>query len=933
MKKAVNTNIYREFRNTKKRLISIIVLIFLGVLVFVGLKSSGGDIRKTALDNIHKSNLADSFVMSNVGLDQFDIAIIKRNSNIEKLELVHSSDMMIKNSNDAIRVMNIPDEISKLELVEGRFPEKDGQILLDRRLSSDYKLGEQIFFDENKLDNKTYLKKKQYTITGFVNSMEYIDSFNLGYSTAGNGKLKFISYVRDSEFDMNFYSMAKIKYDTPNYDGNKTTKSNEYDFSKEYRNFVEVNNKQLKRELSKNADERLEKFNKNSFDTFAENEKNILEEKNDLDAKKRELVLLHEHLKKLENEFLSKDFNNSSEVEAFSSRMNDIRAKITKTKTFIKNNKEIIEAKWEYIQERIKELNDRLKAIANVNYSVMSRDDYIVNYSTYWDGSYKIDSLSNAFPVFFFAVALLVTLSTMIRMVDEQRLFMGMMKAMGYSDIDIIKKYIYYGLFSGATGWFFGMFFGAFILPKIIFISYGHNYIFKDVSIVVYWRYIFEALLLSLIGTTFVSIFVAMRELNNKPVDLFGKKVPKHGSKIMLERIRFIWSKMSFNSKVTARNIFRYKVRMMMTVLGVSGCTALLVIGMGIKDSISGVSDIQYKQISKYDIISIYNNNMSDENSDKYKEKILHYENVSYVVPIFSEKVSIKLNDGSKDTANIFVTKEKNDFYKLINLRDRKTKKAMKISDIDVVITEKLNNLILESKIANTSVENKKLTVYTEEDKTIDLKLNTNTEWYTGHNIFMSEKYYEKVFGKKYKENAFLVKLKNPTDKNIDNISKKIMATNGTTYLMTSKDNASMINSALDGLNFIVFVMIICSLMLAYTVLYNLTNINISERKVELATIKVLGFYPKEVSLYIFKETFLLTIMGIFVGIVLGTGMHHYIIQNLTPNDTMFLQGITITNIIFSMILTIIFALIVMRIMHTNINDIEMLDSLKSNDQ
>ncbi|MDY4560589.1 MAG: FtsX-like permease family protein [Peptostreptococcus porci] len=933
MKKAVNTNIYREFRNTKKRLISIIVLIFLGVLVFVGLKSSGGDIRKTALDNIHKSNLADAFVMSNVGLDQFDIATIKRNSNIEKLELVHSSDMMIKNSNDAIRVMNIPAEISKLELVEGRFPEKDGQILLDRRLSSDYKIGEQIFFDENELDNKTYLKRKQYTITGFVNSMEYIDSFNLGYSTAGNGKLKFISYVRDSEFDMDFYSMAKIKYDLTSYKGDKITKSNEYDFSKEYRNFVEVNNKQLKRELSKNADERLEKFNKNLFDTFAENEKTILEEKKNLDAKKKDLVSLQEQLKKLENEFLSKDFNNSSEVESFSNKMNDIRAKITKTKTFIKNNKEIIEAKWEYIQERKKELNDRLKAIANVNYSVMSRDDYIVNYSTYWDGSYKIDTLSNAFPVFFFAVALLVTLSAMIRMVDEQRLFMGTMKAMGYSDIDIIKKYIYYGLFSGTTGWFFGMLFGAFILPKIIFISYGHNYIFKDVSIVVYWSYIFEALLLSLIGTTFVSIFVAMRELNNKPVELFGKKVPKHGSRILLERIAFVWNKMSFNSKVTARNIFRYKVRMMMTVLGVSGCTALLVIGMGIKDSISGVSDIQFKQLSKYDIISIYNNNMSDENSDKYKDKILHYENVSYVVPIFSEKVSIKLNDGSKDTVNIFVTKEKNDFYKLINLRDRKTKKTLEISDLDVVITEKLYNLILESKIANTSIENKKLTIYTEEDEAIDLKVNNNTEWYTGHNIFMSEKYYEKAFGKKYKENAFLVKLKNPTDKNIDNISKKIMATSGTTYLVTSKDNASMINSALDGLNFIVFVMIICSLMLAYTVLYNLTNINISERKVELATIKVLGFYPKEVSLYIFKETFLLTIMGIAVGIALGTGMHHYIIQNLTPNDTMFLQGITITNIIFSMILTIIFALIVMRIMHTNINDIEMLDSLKSNDQ
>ncbi|SFE43267.1 ABC transporter permease [Peptostreptococcus sp. D1] len=933
MKKAVNTNIYREFRNTKKRLISIIVLIFLGVLVFVGLKSSGGDIRKTALDNIYKSNLADAFVMSNVGLDQFDISTIKSNSNIKKLELVHSSDLMIKNSNDAIRVMNIPAEISKLELVEGKFPEKAGQILLDCRLKNDYKIGEQIFFDENSLYNKTYLKSKRYTITGFVNSMEYIDSFNLGYSTAGNGKLKFISYVKDSEFDMDFYSMAKIKYDIASYEGDKITKSSEYDFSKEYRNFVEVNNKQLKRELSKNAYKRLEKFNKNSLDTFAENEKNILEEKMALDAKKRDLALLQEQLKKLENEFLSKAFNNSSEVESFSKRLNDIRDKITKTKTFINNNKNTIEAKWEYIQGRRKDLNDSLKAIANVKYSVMGRDDYIVSYSTYWDGSYKIDTLSNAFPVFFFAVALLVTLSTMIRMVDEQRLFMGTMKAMGYSDIDIIKKYVYYGLFSGTIGWFFGMLFGAFVLPKIIFISYGHNYIFKDASIVVYWRYIFEALLLSLTGTTFVSIFVAMRELNNKPVELLGKKAPKHGSRILLERITFVWHKMSFNNKVTARNIFRYKIRMMMTVLGVSGCTALLVIGMGIKDSISGVSDIQFKQLSKYDIISIYNNHMSNEDSDKYKDKILHYENVSYVVPIFSEKVSIKLNDGSKDTANIFVTKGKNDFYKLINLRDRKTKKTLKISDLDVVVTEKLYNLMLENKIANTSVENKQLTVYTEEDKAIDLKLNTNTEWYTGHNIFMSEKYYEKAFGKKFKENAFLVKLKNPTDKNIDNISKKIMAINGTSYLVTSRDNAGMINSALDGLNFIVFIMIICSLMLAYTVLYNLTNINISERKVELATIKVLGFYPKEVSMYIFKETFLLTIMGIAVGVVLGAGMHHYIIQNLTPNDTMFLQGITIKNIVFSMILTIIFALIVMRIMHTNINDIDMLDSLKSNDQ
>lgn len=934
MKRAINTNIRREFHSTKRRFFSIITLIFLGVFVFIGLKVSGNDIRMTALNYYEKINLADSFVISNIGISDEDINIIKEDKNIESYELSYMIDLVIKNSGDSIRIMSIPKKISKIDLIKGTYPVASDEILIDNRLVNDYKLGDRIILTDNLGEKTSKLKNNDYKIVGFVNSGEYIDSFNLGNSNTGNGKLKSIAYVKENEFDMPVYSIAKIKYQRNN---NRF----DYEFSDEYKNNIEKNNDALRYNLLKNKVNKLQEFKRKSYKKIDDEDKNIERERAEFVHKKNEITLLENKLKNLESEFNSKDLNSDIEVNSYIEKIKIIRDKITEYKSFVDNNEILNNLKYHHTKKYIKDSKKELEHINELSYNVMSRDEYIINYSMYRDGSYKLDTLSNLFPVFFFAVALLVTLSTMLRMVDEQRAYMGILKSMGYSEISIIKKYIYYGLLSSLIGCIFGVAFGMKILPDIIFISYSHNFIFTQLITDFNYIYAMEAIILSLFCTTLAAIFVAKKELKNKPIQLLTKKVPKSGSRIVLEKIKFIWNRMSFNNKVTARNIFRYKIRMMMTILGVSGCTALLIIGIGIKDSISSISDIQFKEISKYDIVAVYDKNMPSDKIDEYKLRIIDFEEIDDIMPIHSERLKLKSSDKSIEYVNIFAPSDKNKFRDFIELRNRKTKKNIKLEDDKAIITEKLYQDLIKNKNQNNKKVhshnydnninyNDNLILKDDNNKIINIKYEDNTEWYTGHNVFISKKNYEKTFKKRFDENAFLIKLKEPNDKNINLISKKIVKLPASKYIMTSIDNSSMIDSALDGLNFVVIVMIISSLLLAYVVLFNLTNINITERMTELSTIKVLGFYPKEVSMYIFKETIILTCIGILVGIILGAEMHQYIIQNLSPNDTMFIQGISIKNIVLSSILTLIFAIIVMRTMHSVINNVDMLDSLKS---
>lgn len=937
-KYAIDINIKREFKDSKSRFISIIALIFLGVFVFMGLKVSGSNIRNTAMNYFKKYNLADSIVISNVGLENRDIKIVENYKNIKEVEPVHSEDLMLKNSEESIRVFSVPNKISKYELVAGREIKNNNEILLDLRLCNKYNIGDNIILVDNSgKEPEDKLKKGKYILVGFVNSTEYIDKENLGQSLSSDGKLDAIAYIKKEQFLSKNYSMVRIKY-----------KLRDKNIDKNYSQNVKKYNEELLEELKSIEEDRYIEFKNGTISKIENERKKVQNKKNNLDKTEKELENLNREKISAELSFGNSNFIDQAQVDNEQNDIDYIKEKIETKRRYINKNKKNIDLEYKYINKILDKETLKFEKIKEVNYQIFDREEYITNYFSYIDGSYRLDTLSNIFPVFFFSVALLVTLSTMMRMVDEQRNYLGLLKALGYSKISIMKKFIIYGFISGFIGCILGVVLGQELLSRIVFGAYSNNYIFDNVDTKIYPVYIFISFAVSLSCTVVSSIYVANKELKSKPIQLMMKKSPKKGSRLLIEKIPFIWNKMSFNNKVTARNIFRYKIRMMMTILGVAGCTALLVMGIGIRDSISGILNRQFGNISKYDLLMVYDTNSRNFELESLNKVLKKEKNIKSVEKIKYDRVKIILKNKLKQKASIMVINNPKSFNNYIRISTR-DKKAITLNDNSVIINEKLEYLLdnndsinffsryknyIKEKFnhySNGDYINSKNSIIVENDKSqrFDVKYQHSSEWYLGHNMYMTPYMYKKIFKQDYIANAYIIKLKDNSDYKISSLSKKVLNESATKFVVSSDENKGMIKSTLDGLNYAVLIMIVCSLVLAYVVLYNLTNINISERKSELSTIKVLGFYPKEVTMYIFKETIVLTVFGILLGFILGTVMHKYIIYVLPPDDTMFIPEIRAINYIVSALLTFLFSTIVMFTMHKKINKVNMVDAMK----
>ena len=551
------------------------------------------------------------------------------------------------------------------------------------------------------------------------------------------------------------------------------------------------------------------------------------------------------------------------------------KKKLDESEEKLKEGQKAIEENKEKLAEGRKEIEEKEKSTLNdlneCNYYVFDRTDN-PGYSGYKDSINSLDSIASVLPVFFFIVAVLICLTTMTRMVEEKRIEIGTMKALGYGDFEISLKFVIYAALASILGCLLGI----------------------------------------------------LVELKNKPANLMRPKAPKLGKKILLERITPIWKRLNFNQKVTFRNIFRYKQRMLMTIFGIAGCMALLVTGFGLKDSNTGMVEKQFDKLWKYETMVVFGDNPTETEIEKYNETLKELPGYENNLRMHQESVTFSKEGMNKQTVSLYVPENKDELDKFILLNDRISGEKYEIPDEGVIINEKLGKLLGVS-IGDT------ITFKDENNNPHEVKVKEIAENYLMHSMYMSPSYYEKAFGKKAIYNTDLINF-DKSKINEDEISSKLMECKDVVNVtMTSQIEKTTKESAAN-MNIVMLVIILSAGSLAFVVLYNLNNINVSERIRELSTIKVLGFFDDEVTMYILRENIILTLLGILSGSVLGKILHAFIIRTSETDTMMMYPKIHISSYIFSALITILFTVIVMILMHVKLRKVNMIDALKSNE-
>ena len=659
-----------------------------------------------------------------------------------------------------------------------------------------------------------------------------------------------------------------------------------------------------------------EKKLKETKATLEASEKKIANEKTKLKSSEK---LAEEKFKKAEEELYQRE----NQIEEAKLELKENKAKLKTELNKAKKELQEAEEKIADGEEKIKDAKKQIKKIEKPTLYILDRDSH-QSFVEYEGCANSIDALAKIFPVFFFAVAALVCLTTMTRMVDEQRINIGTLKGLGYKTSQISKKYILYALIACLTGSILGLAIGFSVFPTVIFFAYGMMYSIENIVYVFSIPIAIGITSLALIIITLSAYMACRKELKETPAILMRPKAPKSGKRILLERVPFIWNRFSFISKVTVRNIFRYKKRFLMTVLGIAGCTALILTGFGIKDSIEMILTGQYGTLFKYDMSLVIQSDMTDKQIYELRESLSNTAEINKYEFFSYENGDIKVNNTTKEIT-IVVPENLEKMDKFIHLQDRKTQNPIELNNKGIVLTEKIARDLGVK--AGDEIE-----LINSDDKKAKIKVSHITENYISHYAYISPENYIKLFEKDLDFNRVIGILNNPSVKIEDKLSKKLFdieTIDGITFNTASKET---FHNTIKNLNYVVLIMIISAGALAFVVLYNLTNVNISERIREIATIKVLGFYDKEVSAYIYRENIILTIIGTVVGLGLGTILHKFIMVTVEIQSMMFGRVIDMSSYFIAAVLTIVLSLFVNLAMFYKLRNVKMVESLKSVD-
>lgn len=566
--------------------------------------------------------------------------------------------------------------------------------------------------------------------------------------------------------------------------------------------------------------------------------------------------------------------------------------------------------KMEKISDAISKLKD--------SYIVTDRST-IQSYAEFKMDAERIDKIGNIVPVIFYIVAALVSLTTMTRMVEEQRTLIGTYKAIGYSRYKIAMRYIWYALLATVTGSLFGGLIGNYLLPRVVINAYKMLYpnLYKVVT-PIQWEHCLTAILISIICVIGATVASCMRSLRTSAAELMRPAAPKNGKRIFLERIPFLWKHMNFTWKSVARNIIRYKKRIFMTIFGICGCMSLLLTGYGIKDSIRSIVDIQYSKLHKYDMLVKHGAAVKPEEAQAL-EQIFTDEKIESYLNFYASSVKVS-NEKKEISSSVYVTDDFEEFKKYISFGETKQQAKITLSADGVVITKKL------AKLLNVKAGDEIILLDAEGKNPHTVRIADIAQNYVSHYVYMSQEMYENLYGTDFCYNQTFIKQSDATE----DIREWLLEQDEIASVTTVRSLRENFDYMLTGLDIIIIVIIISAGGLAFVVLYNLNNINICERIRELATLKVLGFYDGEVSAYVFRENVILTIAGILTGYVAGNFLHEFVVSTVEVDMVMFGRDIHSMSYVYATLITVAFALIINLSMHYKLKKVDMTTSLKS---
>jgi len=683
-------------------------------------------------------------------------------------------------------------------------------------------------------------------------------------------------------------------------------------------------------EISKN--EKLLEESQKQLDAA---EKTLSEGQSELDAQAEKLAAAWSQISESEktlSEGQAEIAANEKKISDGEKEIEENKKKLSDGKKEIKENEKKLEDARKEIEDGEKELADgkkeyedakkEIEELEEPEWLITDRND-LPEYSDYGDNADRIRNIGQVFPVIFFLVAALISLTTMTRMVEDQRTQIGTLKALGYSKFAIMSKYINYALLATVGGSICGVLIGEKVLPYIIISAYGimyHN-MASNLQIHYEFTYAVTASVAAVVCTLGATLFSCYRELSETPASLMRPPAPKEGKRVLLERITFFWKHLSFSWKSTLRNLFRYKKRLFMTIFGIAGSMALMLVGFGIQDSVMDIALRQYSKLQHYDGTIISDEDAGKKEREKLEKFLQEDERISRYTDVQFTKMETPAGK-SNLSVYVYVPENLENFKEDVTLQNRRTKEQYELSDAGAAISEKT------AKLAGLSVGD--MITLIQDNKHYQVKVDLITENYMGHYIYMTPKVYEEAFHKKPDFENIIFTVKDEAKENMEQVGNEILEFPAALSISYTSSLADQLDRMLSTLGTVIVVLIVSAGMLAFVVLYNLNNINITERQRELATLKVLGFYDQEVSQYVFRENVLLTIIGVIAGAAFGILLHRYVITTVEVDAVMFGRNIKPLSFLYSALFTCGFSVFVNMVMHFKLKKIDMVESLKS---
>lgn len=900
MKKSVFKDFIREIKGSLGRFFAIMAIVAIGVAFFAGITASSNDMKHSSDSYYDEYNMNDIRILSSIGLTADDMDAISKVDGVKAVYGANTQDVLVNydGKENVAHVSSVPvgkssdddSYINQLRIKEGRLPENDKECVVkyeDTRKSM--QIGDVITFKSGTEDDiSDTFKDSEYTVVGIVYSPCYV-SYDLGSSGIGNGHISYCIYVPDDELKNDYYTEGYVIID-----GAKELDT----YSDEYKTMMDKYTDDIKG-ISK---DRLDIRKQNIKDEYAKAKE-----------EKREEIL--GTIKQNVVDSITKQY------ETYYPGM-DVSAMIEPYVTPA-YEKAVLQFDFESVYaEYDKMMEETLADSDDWEWYVLTRESSY-SFRDYESSANRMKAIATVFPLFFIIVAGLVCLTTMTRMVEEQRGLIGTYKALGYGKGTIALKYVSYALAASLVGGIIGCIIGLRLFPYIIYDSWNIIYQLPSITYASHTLLSVVAVLSLVLVTLIATLYSCYYELSEEPSVLMRPKAPKSGKKILLEHT-FIWKHMSFTRKVTMRNIFLYKKRFFMTVIGIAGCGALITAGFGIKDSVQSIIDNQYGQIIHYDDILVFNNNADTESIKNVADNIAKDEYYKDSLMDYAYTSDVKVSGESDDySTEITVVSNEQDYKDFVTFRSRKDKSELELTDSGVIITEKLAK-DLSVKAGDT------ILIQDDNNKQVSVNVTGVMEMYINNYIFMTSDYFNQVFGYTPDNNRILGKLTGDDETVQAAIGDRYLTDSSVKSLTFVKANISRFENMIQSLDLVTWVLIISAGMLAFVVLYNLTNVNISERIREIATIKVLGFYDTEVGEYVYRENIILTLIGGVFGLLLGVALHSYIMTTIELDGVMFGTKINISSFLISYGITILFSLLINLIMYPSLKKIPMVESLKS---